>query len=114
MPYIEFKTNTSLDHNQKELLKSKTAEILAASFPGKTENWLMIRFDSQSDMYFGGSDAPCMMIDVSIFGAQKSSGYDKMTSSMCTLISNECGIPENKVYIKYTEYDKWGWNGGNF
>ena len=37
-----------------------------------------------------------------------------MTAAVCELIEKECGIPSDRVYIKYTEYDKWGWNGSNF
>ena len=114
MPYIELKTNIALTHEKEGFLKSKIADVLASSFPGKTENWLMVRFDRRSEMYFGGSEAPCMMIDVSIVGKQDKSGYDKMTAAACELIEKECGIPSDRIYIKYTEYDKWGWNGNNF
>lgn len=93
MPYIELKTNIALTHEKEDFLKSKIADVLASSFPGKTENWLMVRFDRRSEMYFGGSEAPCMMIDVSIFGKQDKSGYDKMTAAACELIEKECGHP---------------------
>ena len=61
-----------------------------------------------------GSDAPCCMIDVSIFGGQAKKNYDKMTTAVTELIAEECAIPAERIYVKYTEYDKWGWNGSNF
>ena len=114
MPYIELKTNIALTHEKEDFLKSKIADVLASSFPGKTENWLMVRFDRRSEMYFGGSEAPCMMIDVSIFGKQDKSGYDKMTAAACELIEKECGSPKTEFTSSQQNTNKWGWNGDNF
>lgn len=114
MPYIDAKTNISLSKEKTEILKSKLADILANAFPGKTENWLMLNFTSDCNMYFGGSDKPCIMLDISIFGKQSDSSYDKMTSAVCSLITAECNIPTDRIYVKYSEYDHWGWNCTNF
>ena len=114
MPYIEIKTNINLTKEQDEVIKSRAAGILAASFPGKTENWLMVNIEGGHEMYFAGSDGACMMIDVAIFGKQSSDGYDKMTRDMCAFIDEEFGIAKDRVYIKYSEYTHWGWNGVNF
>ena len=114
VPYIEISTNASLDPAKIETLKAKIAASLAASFPGKTENWLMVRVSAGETMFFAGSPAPCMMVDISLFGAQSKANYQKMTAAVCRLAGDECGIPADRVYVKYSEYDKWGWNGSNF
>ncbi len=114
MPYIDVKANVSLEADKTAALKSALAEKLADSFPGKTENWLMLAFRGGEDMYFAGSAEPCAMVDVSIFGPQLKKNYDRMTKAVCALLEETCGIPANRVYVKYTEYDKWGWNGSNF
>ena len=114
MPYIEISTNASLDPAKIETLKAKIAASLAASFPGKTENWLMVRVSAGETMFFAGSPAPCMMVDISLFGAQSKANYQKMTAAVCRLAGDECGIPADRVNVKYSEYDKWGWNGSNF
>ncbi|MGN1409799.1 MAG: phenylpyruvate tautomerase MIF-related protein [Eubacteriales bacterium] len=114
MPYIEFKTNTSLTKEKQISLKSKLADALSSSFPGKSENWLMISFSPDTSMFFGGSDKPCVMIDISIFGNQSKKSYDKMTAEVCSLVEKECSIPADRVYVKYSEYDKWGFDGSNF
>ena len=114
MPYIDVKTTVTLTKEKIDLLKTKIAEILASSFPGKTENWLMLNFAGGCSMYFAGSDADCMLVDIAIFGSQADSSYDKMTAAVCELIEKECGIAQNRVYVKYSEYSHWGWNGMNF
>ena len=114
MPFINAKTNTALTAEQEVLLKAKLADAMSASFPGKTENLLMIQFETGCHMFFAGSDAPCMMVHMDIFGAQSDKAYDKMTAAVCDLISKECGISADRIYVKYTEVDHWGWNGNNF
>ena len=114
MPYIDLKTNVKLPKETTELLKSEIAGILSNSFPGKTENWLMLNFTGDSTMYFAGSDAPCMFVDVAIFGSQTDKSYDKMTAALTDLLTKTCGIPANRLYVKYAEVFHWGWNGSNF
>ena len=114
MPFIDVKTNISLPKDKTDLLKAQIAEILAASFPGKTENWLMLNFTDNCSMYFAGSDAPCMFVDIAIFGSQSDAAYDAMTAGMCALIEKECDVSKDRVYIKYEEVSHWGWNSMNF
>ncbi len=114
MPYIDIHTNTALPAEQTAELKTAFAKVLEASFPGKTEPWLMLNFHGNEDMYFAGTAEPCAMVDVALFGAQNKKNYDKMTAAVCALLSQKCAISSDRIYVKYVEYDKWGWNGGNF
>lgn len=114
MPYIDVKTNISTDKTMKESLKTELTKALENSFPGKTERWLMLNFTSDCEMYFAGSDKPCMMVDISIFGSQSDKNYDKMTAAVCELVESVCKIPQDRVYVKYSEYTHWGFGGSNF
>ena len=114
MPFINAKTNIVISRETQVLLKSKLADAMSSSFPGKTENWLMLTFTGDCNMYFAGNDSPCMMVDIAIFGKQSDTSYDKMTSAVCDLMNKECALPADRVYVKYTEYDRWGWNNMNF
>lgn len=114
MPFIHAKTNIDISAEKQKVLKSRLADAMSASFPGKTENWLMIQFDTACSMYFAGSDEPCLLVHMDIFGSQSDASYDKMTAAVCDLISGECGIPADRIYVKYSEVEHWGWNGGNF
>ena len=114
MPLITAQTNIIFAKEKEIKLKSDLATILAESFPGKTEQWLMINFEYGCSMYFGGSDDPCMVVTIDIFGKQSDESYDKMTEKTCALISSVCNIPENRIYVKYSEVEHWGWSGKNF
>lgn len=114
MPYIEFSTNKPLGPEQADVLKAKLAALLADAFPGKTETWLMVKIAGDGAMYFAGSPEDCAMVDVSILGHHPKAAYQKMTAAVCEMVKKECGIPASRVYVKYGEYEEWGWNGSNF
>ena len=114
MPYVDFSTNKTLQPGQAETLKARFAALMADSFPGKTENWLMVKITDGCTMYFAGSEEDCVMVDIAIYGPQTEASYRKMTAAVCAMVEKECGVPARRIYVKYTEHGTWGWNGSNF
>lgn len=112
MPFINVKTNTDAQAT-KELLKSQLGEAITA-IPGKSEGWLMIQLEDKLDMWFKGSDAPCVMFEVAIFGNASDSAYDELTKRICSVAEKTLSINPDRVYVKYTEIDHWGYNNFNF
>ena len=53
-------------------------------------------------------------VEVKVFGAIPEGCLDKLTGEICGIYEQELQIPQDHVYIKYEEVDKWGWNGNNF
>lgn len=39
---------------------------------------------------------------------------NKMTAKICEILDKELGISGDKVYITYSGFKNWGWNGSNF
>ena len=112
MPYVETKTNVKITKDNELELKSALADAIAI-IPGKTERWLMLSFEDELPMYFAGSDAPCM-IEVKIFGKMSDRDAEKVTSAICTSVEKALSISADRIYVKYEEAPKWGWNGANF
>ena len=114
MPFIETKTTAKISAEQEGQLRAelgKAVELIA----GKSEEWLMLNFVPECRMAFRGTTSPDMaMIDVHIFGKAKDSEYDKLTESICETVNRILNIPRNRIYVKYTEIDHWGYNGFNF
>ena len=113
MPYIETKLSTPLTKEKETVLKNALGKLIE-NFPGKTESWLMLNFADNCPMYFNGSDEPCAMVTISIFGKGSAAAYDKMTADVCELMTKETGISPSRIYVKYEEVSHWGWNGTNF
>lgn len=112
MPFIEVKTNQNIS-DVKTAVKEELGKAITA-IPGKSESWLMIEISDKLDMYFQGSDAPCAMFEISIFGNATDSAYDDLTKRICTISQEYLGVSPERTYVKYTEIDHWGYNNFNF
>lgn len=109
MPFIEVKTNQTID----KAVKSELGNAITA-IPGKSEAWLMVSLEENKKMYFKGSDEPCAMFDVSIFGSASDSAYDDLTKRLCDISQKYLGVSPDRTYVKYTEISHWGYNNFNF
>ncbi|MGN1122906.1 MAG: phenylpyruvate tautomerase MIF-related protein [Eubacterium sp.] len=112
MPFINVKTNVDAQ-SSKELLKSQLGEAITA-IPGKSESWLMVQLEDKLDMWFKGSDEPCIMFEVSIFGNASDNAYDDLTKRICSVAEKTLSISPDRVYVKYAEVEHWGYNNFNF
>lgn len=111
MPFIEVKTNQPV--SSKEDLKAELGKAITA-IPGKSEGWLMVEIQDKLDMYFKGSDEPCAMFEVAIFGKASDDAFENLTRLLCSVSEKYLNVPSDRTYVKYSEVDKWGYNNFNF
>lgn len=114
MPFIGAKVSVKISSEKEEIIKKKLGEAIAL-IPGKNETFLMIGFEDEHSLYFGGEKLEKgAFIEVKIFGKANKEDYAKLTAEICNIYEEELGIPQNKIYVKYEEVQDWGWNGSNF
>ena len=113
MPFINVKTNVSVSEEQKTSIKSAMGRAITA-IPGKSEGWLMVGIEPEYDLWFKGESAPVAMVEVSIYGSASSNALTTLTSHITGILTDNIGIPSDRVYVKYTSTNDWGWNGSNF
>lgn len=113
MPFIDSKVTVAISEEKKELLKSELGT--AISILGKPESFLMIGFDDAYDLYMAGQKLEKgAFVSVSLLGNAPSAAYEQMTAKICQLYQDILDIPGHCVYVTYSEYKDWGWNGRNF
>lgn len=113
MPFINTNYSSSITPEQEEKIKSALGK--AVSILGKSESWLMVGFEPDCSLYFKGEKSEKIaFVEVSLFGSASRAAYDKMTAEICKILGDVLGVPADKVYVKYSPTDNWGWNGGNF
>lgn len=113
MPYIQIRTNSKVTDDEEKRLKEKLGSIIGTL--GKSESWLMLEFVPECKLYFqGNNESLIAYIDVKIYGRSNAENYNKMTDQLCSLFNDELKIPKNNIYISYSEFENWGWNGSNF
>ena len=113
MPYIKTRTNKSISKEQEESIKSRLGT--AIGLLGKSEQWLMVDFDSNCNLYFqGDKNRLNAYVEVKLLGTADNDAYSKMTDEICSIINEELKIDKSNIYVSYYPTDVWGWNGSNF
>ncbi len=113
MPFINTNYSSSITPEQEEKIKSALGK--AVSVLGKSESWLMVGFEPNCSLYFKGEKSEKIaFVEVSLFGSASRDACSKMTAEICGILGDVLGVPGDKVYVKYSPTDNWGWNGGNF
>lgn len=113
MPMINSKITVSVPQEKRDVLKAEIGK--AISVMGKPESYLMLGFEDNYDLYFGGKKLEKgAFISVDVLGEINAQASEKMTAKLCEIFEKELGIPGDKIYIKYAGYKNWGWSGGNF
>ena len=107
MPYIELKTDKKISNATEEEFKKAFGKAIEI-FPGKSERWLMINLVDECKMTFSGKTGNACMISVDLLGTASRESYEKMTAAASKIASELLDIPEDRIYIKYTEYKNWG------
>ena len=114
MPFISTKTNKSIDKITAKALKEAYASAIEL-LPGKTEKWLMLSFEGDTQMAFHGDmESPMAFLTVSLVGSASDEAYDALTKRLCEIMGDLLGIAPDMVYVKYEEVDHWGWTNANF
>lgn len=114
MPFIETKLNIRLTPEKEAVIKQKLGDAIAL-FPGKSEYWLMLRFEDNCRMWFRGYNTfPVAMVQIQLFGSAEAAVTQQMTEKVTGILSEELGIQPDHVYISYSFTETWGWNGENF
>jgi hypothetical protein len=113
MPYIHTQLSVALSPKDREMLKDFFCRGIAL-LPGKSEEYLMLRFDTEVPMYFAGSSAPAAMVEVSIFGSEIPKEVDDLTHYITESIAGVVDIQSERIYVKYTCTPYWGMGGELF
>lgn len=116
MPYVQSVVSVKLTEEQKENIKKRIGQAMN-EMPGKSEEWLFVGFQDDNTLYFRGNKlSKGAVIEVKLLGKQERQAKDDYTNKLCTIFSEEIGVPGENIYVIYTEYEdgSWGWNGNLF
>ncbi len=113
MPFIHTQVSVKLSKSDEEQLKLAFGKGISL-LPGKSEEYLMLRFDGDAHLYFAGSDAPCAMVEVSLFGREVPKEAEGLTTYITAALAEVLGIVPNRIYVKYAPVTVWGMDGEHF
>ena len=67
-------------------------------------------------MTFAGTSAPACYAEVKNVGSLSPEQVEKLSVVFCAALSNHLGVPQDRIYLEFTNADGayWGWNGETF
>ena len=114
MPYIEAKLSVKLDETQKNDLQIKLTDAVSAAF-SKPKAYIMAEIEDEKSLYMAEKKLEKgAYLSVSLLGSTTKSACQSLSSSICSILSNDLGIDGSHVYITFHPTDLWGWNGSMF
>lgn len=116
MPYIDSSVSCKLTCEKIEKLKSKLGKAIEI-LPGKSEEWLFIRFKDSETLFFQGKElSNGAVIEIKMIGTKNKSDKEALTKEICHLYNKYLSIDPKNIYVIFTEAssENWGWNGELF
>lgn len=114
MPYFSIETNLTVDQaSNQQLLKKSSAFI--AELLGKPESYVMVSFQPETPLIFGGTDAPAAFVRLKSIGLPQDR-CPELSETICRFIEQELGVPQDRVFIDFKDLARnmFGWNGKTF
>lgn len=113
MPYIDAKITGTVTPAQREILKTELGQ--AVTLLHKPESFLMIGFQDEYDLYFGGKQMEKgAYVSIAMLGEPTREDTEAMTAKVTEIFQEQLDIPPKCLYISYHGVRDWGWRGKNF
>ena len=110
MPLLNISTNKKIKNEQ--MLLAKSSDFIS-SLLKKPESFVMVKLTDSLQMYFAGTNEPCLFIEIKSIGSLVPS---KMSKPICEFFSTELEISNERIYIYFDNVDShhWAWNSSTF
>jgi phenylpyruvate tautomerase PptA (4-oxalocrotonate tautomerase family) len=113
MPLISLQISESSIKDKTEILGDLNK--IVSKYTGKPENYCMAKI-SAADIMMGSESENAAFAEIRSIGALTPETTKNISNDVCYLLSEKLGVPKDRVYLNFTEFDrsKWGWNGTTF
>tara|TARA_Y100000589_G_C27157153_1_gene631280 strand:- start:662 stop:997 length:336 start_codon:yes stop_codon:yes gene_type:complete len=110
MPLLS--VSTSIKITQKNSFLKNCSEFIS-KITKKPEKYVMVRLLDEIPMYFNKDQSSSCFIELKSIG---SLNPQIMSGELSNFITNEIGIPIDRIYICFEDIEptNWAWNGKTF
>jgi phenylpyruvate tautomerase PptA (4-oxalocrotonate tautomerase family) len=114
MPFLKIETNIAVDGDRRRVTLAAASRAVAEML-GKPEHYVMVALNAGTPMLFGGSDAPCVYMELKSIGLPDDRTAD-FSRALGAVIGKALNVPQERIYIEFSvaEPHLWGWNGETF
>jgi phenylpyruvate tautomerase PptA (4-oxalocrotonate tautomerase family) len=114
MPLLKLETTVVLSEDKRQALLASLSKTVAETI-GKPQQYVLVAA-SQAAMQMSGSPGEAAFVDVRSIGGLTGEVNRKLSQKVCQLLHDALGIPQNRIYLNFTDVEasQWGWNGSTF
>lgn len=113
MPLLQIQTSTgsSAPHG---LLKALSAEL--ARELGKPESYVMVAFESDAELLFGGTAEPACFAALKNIGTFSPAQTERLSALLTQRLGGALSIAPDRIYIEFVDAQGhlWGHDGSTF
>jgi phenylpyruvate tautomerase PptA (4-oxalocrotonate tautomerase family) len=112
MPLLKIQSNRN--HADIPGILKKASSTLSGIL-GKPEKYIMVSFEINPEMIFGGTNDPLLYIELKSIGLPRDRTME-ISSRLSQFLSQETGVSPDRMYIEFSDAERamWGWNGTTF
>ena len=114
MPLLKVETAVVLSDEKRKALLAALSKAVAGTI-GKPEQYVMVAIGSGA-ILMSGEPGDAAFVDIRSIGGLTADVNRKLSQQVCKLLNDALGVPENRVYLNFTDVaaNNWGWNGSTF
>jgi phenylpyruvate tautomerase len=118
MPLLQIQTSAQLPGAGARApagLLEKLSALLAREL-GKPESYVMVSFEGNAQLLFGGGQEPACFAALKNIGTFTPLQTEKLSALLCKTLSEPLGVAPNRIYIEFVDAKPhlWGHDGNTF
>ena len=114
MPLLQIQTSSKAASAPGGLLKTLSAEL--ARELGKPESYVMVAFENDAELLFGGTSEPACFAALKNIGTFSASQTERLSALLTQHLSTALGVAPSRIYIEFVNAQGhlWGHDGSTF
>ena len=116
MPLLQIQTSAPVPTASVRVSLLKNLSTLLARELGKPESYVMVSFEHDVELLFGGSVDPACFVALKNIGTFTPAQTEKLSARLCAKLSEGLGVAQNRIYIEFIDAKPhlWGYDGATF
>jgi hypothetical protein len=116
MPLLQIQTSSKVNTagDPSGLLRTLSAEL--ARELAKPESYVLVSFENDASMLFGGTPEPACFAVLKNIGTFSPDQTERLSALLTKYLSAALGVPPQRIYLEFvdTKPHLWGHDGGTF
>ena len=115
MPFMRVKTNQEMATSEAESAFLQEASNKVAELLGKPERYCMVALEPGELMFFAGSDAPCVHVELASLELPEAE-TEEYSRDLCDFLQAKLEVDPERIYIRFDDVERgmWGTNRTTF